>query len=64
MIKIYTTNWCPSCNYAKKLFDELSHPRIDKISLPINFGFNTSVNFYIRDYINNENLPKKNNKKK
>ena len=24
MITIYTTNWCPSCNYAKKLFDELS----------------------------------------
>ena len=24
MVKIYTTNWCPSCNFAKKLFNELN----------------------------------------
>jgi glutaredoxin 3 len=23
MIKIYTTNWCPSCNAAKKLLDSI-----------------------------------------
>ena len=22
MIKIYSTNWCPSCTWAKKLLDE------------------------------------------
>jgi len=24
MVKIYTTNWCPSCNFAKKLFNDLN----------------------------------------
>ena len=23
MVKIYTTNWCPSCNAAKKLLDSI-----------------------------------------
>ena len=24
MVKIYTTNWCSSCNFAKKLFQSLN----------------------------------------
>lgn len=43
---------------VKALFDSVSHPRIDKISLPINFGYNASVNFYVRDFINDETLPR------
>jgi len=42
---------------VKALFDQINHPRIDKISLPINFGYNSSVNFYCRDFINTETLP-------
>ena len=26
MIKIYTTNWCPSCNAAKNLLDSIDIP--------------------------------------
>ena len=42
----------------KELFNQVNHPRVDKVSLPINFGYNHSINFYIRDFINNANLPK------
>ena len=43
---------------VKKFFDNINHPQVDKVSLPINFGYNTSVNFYIRDFIHNMNLPR------
>ena len=43
---------------VKQFFDSISHERIDKISLPINFGYNQSVNFYIKDFINDDNLPR------
>ncbi|RAP31860.1 hypothetical protein DID76_01990, partial [Candidatus Marinamargulisbacteria bacterium SCGC AG-414-C22] len=43
---------------VKAFFDSINHERIDKISLPINMGYNNSVNFYIRDFINDSNLPK------
>ena len=26
MVKIYTTNWCPSCNAAKNLLDSIDIP--------------------------------------
>lgn len=47
-----------SSDDIRQLFNTINHPRIHKISLPINFGYNTSVNFYIKDFINKNNLPK------
>ncbi|MEK9727437.1 MAG: glycosyltransferase [Candidatus Margulisiibacteriota bacterium] len=32
--------------------------KVDLVNLPINFGFNHSVNYYIKDFISDENLPK------
>ena len=43
---------------VKNYFNLIQHDRIDKISLPINFGYNHSVNFYIRDFIHDSNCPK------
>tara|TARA_A100001015_G_scaffold309908_1_gene410231 strand:+ start:2396 stop:3157 length:762 start_codon:yes stop_codon:yes gene_type:complete len=43
---------------VQALFDSIEHKRIDKVHLPINVGYNHSVNFYIRDFINDDNLPR------
>lgn len=32
--------------------------KVDLVELPINFGYNHAVNYYIRDFINDQNLPK------
>ena len=35
----------------------ISSDRVDIVNLPINFGFNNCINYYIRDFISDENLP-------
>lgn len=35
----------------------ISSDRVDIVHLPINFGFNNCINYYIRDFISDENLP-------
>lgn len=42
---------------VKALFDAIDHPQVDKISLPLNFGYNASINYYVQDHINDANLP-------
>ncbi|MGA0242421.1 MAG: hypothetical protein ACO3K7_05465 [Candidatus Marinamargulisbacteria bacterium] len=41
-------------NYAHAIQSD----KVDIVHLPINFGYNHSVNYYIRDFISAENLPK------
>ena len=40
-----------------EFLDKIKSDKVDRIDLPINFGFNHSVNHYIKDFINDENLP-------
>ena len=40
------------------LLDKIQSKKVDRIDLPINFGFNDSINHYIKDFINEKNLPK------
>ena len=37
--------------------DQIKSNKVDRVDLPINFGFNHSVNHYIKDFINDQNLP-------
>ena len=41
-----------------EFLDEIKSNKVDRVDLPINFGFNHSVNHYVKDFINDENLPK------
>lgn len=40
-----------------EFLDEIKSNKVDRVDLPINFGFNHSVNHYIKDFINDQNLP-------
>ena len=40
-----------------EFLDKIKSSKVDRVDLPINFGFNHSINYYIKDFINDQNLP-------
>jgi len=47
-----------STSDVRRYVDTIVHPKIDKLYLPLNIGPNNAVNYYIRDYIKGNNLPR------
>ncbi len=39
------------------LLNRIHSDKVDMVHLPINFGYNHGINYYIRDFISDENLP-------
>jgi len=37
--------------------NQIKSDKVDMVNLPINFGYNHGINYYIRDFISDENLP-------
>jgi hypothetical protein len=42
----------------KALVESIQSNKVDVVNLPINFGYNHGVNYYIKDFISSKNLPK------